>query len=65
MEAENGDGDLFGFERTGEVIQKGCADGLSAEGLIERLIGAVKEFAGDVPQGDDMTCVAVRRDSAS
>ena len=65
VEAENGDGDLFGFERTGEVIQKGCADGLSAEGLIERLIGAVKEFAGDVPQGDDMTCVAVRRDSAS
>ena len=29
--------------------------GLSAEALIDLLIGAVQAFAGDEPQGDDMT----------
>ena len=28
--------------------------------LIDRLIGAVQAFAGDEPQGDDMTCVVLR-----
>jgi len=36
------------------------AQRLSAEALIDRLIGKVQEFAGDEPQGDDMTCVVLR-----
>ena len=60
IEAANADEDIFGFEQTAEVIRAGCAEGLSAEGLIDRLIGAVQEFAGDTPQGDDMTCVVLR-----
>jgi serine phosphatase RsbU (regulator of sigma subunit) len=28
--------------------------------LIDRLTGAVQDFAGDEPQGDDMTCVVLR-----
>ena len=60
IEAGNADEDIFGFEKTAEVIRAGCAEGLSAEGLIDRLVGAVQVFAGDTPQGDDMTCVVLR-----
>ena len=60
IEAENAEGDIYGFERTSEMIRQGCIEGLSAEALIDRLIGAVKAFAGDVPQGDDMTVVVLR-----
>ena len=41
-------------------IQQGCAEGLLAEALIDRLIGAVQAFAGEVLQGDDMTCLVLR-----
>jgi hypothetical protein len=37
-----------------------CLRELPTEGLIERQFGAVQVFAGDEPQGDDMTCVALR-----
>jgi serine phosphatase RsbU (regulator of sigma subunit) len=37
-----------------------CLRELSTEGLIERQFGAVQVFAGDEPQGDDMTCVVLR-----
>jgi len=33
---------------------------MSAEALIDHLIGAVKAFAGDMPQGDDMTVVVLK-----
>ena len=51
IEAANPAGDTFGFEQTAETIRTGCAEGLSAEVLIDRLIGAVQDFAGDEPQG--------------
>jgi serine phosphatase RsbU (regulator of sigma subunit) len=60
IEATNAQEEMFGFEQTEETIQTACAEGLSAEGLIDRLIGAVQEFAGDEPQGDDMTCVVLK-----
>ena len=60
IEAANPAGDIFGFEQTAATIRAGCGEGLSAEALIDRLIGVVQAFAGDEPQGDDMTCVALR-----
>ena len=60
VEAANPAEDIFGFERTAATIRAGCGEGVSAEVLIERLIGAVQGFAQDVPQGDDMTCVVLR-----
>ena len=60
IEAVNAEKDIFGFEQTAETIRQGCQEGLSAEALIDRLIGAVQAFAGDVPQGDDMTCVVLK-----
>jgi len=59
-EATDADGEQFGFEQTAEVLRQGCSEGLSPEGLIDRLIGEVKAFTGDEPQADDMTCVVVK-----
>ena len=58
-EAANSEEQLFGFDRTMEVIRQGCSEGLSPEELIDRLIGEVKAFTGDEPQADDMTCVVI------
>ncbi|MBT4501210.1 MAG: SpoIIE family protein phosphatase [Gemmatimonadetes bacterium] len=51
---------MFGFERTSETIRQACVEDLSAEALIDRLIDAVQDFAGDMPQGDDMTVVVLK-----
>lgn len=59
-EAENAEREIFSFERTAEAVRRGCVDGLSAEGLIERLFEEVKDFSGETPQGDDMTCVVLQ-----
>jgi len=59
-EAANGQEEIFSFERTAETIRQGCSEDLSSEALIDHLIGAVKAFAGDMPQGDDMTVVVMK-----
>jgi len=58
--ATSAEGQFFGFDRTAEVIEQGCSEGLSPESLIDRLIGEVRAFTGDVPQTDDMTCVVIK-----
>ena len=40
IEAANAEEDIFGFEQTAETIRAGCAETLSADGLIDQLIGA-------------------------
>jgi sigma-B regulation protein RsbU (phosphoserine phosphatase) len=60
IEAGNAQEDLFGFERAAEVIRAACVEGLSAEELLDRLMGAVAEFMGDQSQGDDITCVVLQ-----
>ena len=59
-EATNVQEEMFGFERTAETIRKACVEDLSAEALIDRLFGAVQDFAGETPQGDDMTIVVLK-----
>jgi sigma-B regulation protein RsbU (phosphoserine phosphatase) len=60
VEAADAQEAVFGYEQTAETIRKGCVEDLSAAALIDRLIGAVKDFAGGEPQGDDMTVVVLR-----
>jgi len=60
IEAQNAQEEMFGFEQTEATVQMACSEGLSSGALIDRLIGKVQEFAGDEPQGDDMTCVVLR-----
>ena len=57
MEATNSHGELFGFNNTAEVIQKGCGEDLRAEALLERILDTVKDFAAGAPQADDQTVV--------
>ena len=52
--------DMFGLERTAEVVRRGGQEGVAAAELVDRLVVAVREFAGEEPQADDMTCVVVR-----
>jgi serine phosphatase RsbU (regulator of sigma subunit)/ligand-binding sensor domain-containing protein len=59
IEAENPDGDFFGFDRTAEIIARGCADRLTADSLLELIVEQVKVFSGDAPQGDDRTVVVM------
>ena len=60
IEAANIQEEIFSFERTAEVIRQSCQEELSAEELIDRLIEKVQAFAGDTPQGDDMTVVVLK-----
>jgi len=60
-EAANARDEIFGFERTIEVVRSGCRQEVAPEELIARLTDEVTTFAGDAPQADDMTCVVVGR----
>jgi serine phosphatase RsbU (regulator of sigma subunit)/ligand-binding sensor domain-containing protein len=60
VEAENADGQLFGFERTADTILRGCKKGLNAEDLLAQIVDEVKAFSGEVPQGDDQTIVVLQ-----
>lgn len=59
IEGANPAEELFGFERTAEVIRQGCAEGLSVEALIDRLCIAVEAFRNGVPQEDDLTVMVL------
>ncbi len=59
IEAENGDGDVFGYERTMETIAQGCRADMDPEQILEWIIGEVVAFSGDEPQGDDQTLVVI------
>ena len=60
IEAQNEAEDMFGCERTAEVIRQAGQDGLEAAELVERLVVAVRAFAGEQPQGDDQTIVVLK-----
>ena len=57
-EAMNRAGDLFGKARLKAAI---AAAGNDARGIIEAIITAVKNYAAETPQADDLTIVAIRR----
>ena len=59
IEAANVSDEMFGFERTTETIRRGCAEGLSAEALLERIVAEVGKFTGAAPQGADRTIVVL------
>ena len=58
-DADNAEGEIFGFARTAEIIRGGCQNDLSAEQLVDHIIREVKEFTGDAAQGDDQTVVVL------
>ena len=58
-EANNDKSELFGMPR----LQKACADiqGLSATEVTDVIFKAVKDYAGNAPQFDDITCINLVR----
>jgi hypothetical protein len=56
-EARNPSGEFFGMERVREILASGPP---SSRDLVERLVGAVADFAGGAGYADDLTLIAVR-----
>ncbi len=54
IEAQNADDQYFGQDRLIKVLRQ-CA-GRSAEEICTRIMEAVTEFVGQVPQSDDLLC---------
>jgi phosphoserine phosphatase RsbU/P len=57
-EAQNVDGDFFGPERLREATDGGRDEGTPE--LTGRVLNAVRAFAGDAPQSDDITILTVQ-----
>ena len=58
-EAMNGDGEQFGVDRIQEVFVANPPT--DSEQATYALFEAVREFVGDTPQSDDITCLVLRR----
>ena len=58
-EAMNGDGEEFGVDRLRDLFA-GAPPKHPGE-AIDAILDAVSAFAGDTPQSDDITCLALRR----
>jgi serine phosphatase RsbU (regulator of sigma subunit) len=58
FEAHNENGDMFGKERSKEVIRQNA--GLNAEGILKAVVEAVRSFRGDAAQNDDITLVVAK-----
>src|SRR5262249_33509259 len=56
-EAMNSAHELYGDARLEEAVRSARA--LPATDLVRHIIAAATEFAGDAPQSDDMTCLAL------
>jgi serine phosphatase RsbU (regulator of sigma subunit) len=53
---------MFGEPRLQELLEGSAAEGLDQ--LRDRVFQAVRGFAAGTPQGDDMTVIVARRESA-
>ena len=59
IEANNAEGELFGFEKTSDIIKLGCERDLGSQELIDFVFGEVGKHSGDVEQEDDQTIVVL------
>ena len=50
--------ELFGEERLNSIIRKNAR--LSAQEILDRILSGVQEFAGDMPQFDDITLLVIK-----
>ena len=60
IEATNASGDMFGFERTANVVLEGSKEGLSAEDLLEYIFSEINLFTKSAPRTDDQTIVVLK-----
>jgi serine phosphatase RsbU (regulator of sigma subunit)/DNA-binding NarL/FixJ family response regulator len=62
-EAMDGESELFGKERLKDAVRGATAAADGSRGIINAIIAAVKAYTAGTPQADDLTVVAVRRDT--
>ena len=55
IEARNGEGEPFGFEKTAALIKVGCERNLGSQELIDFVFGEVGKYSGGVEQEADQT----------
>ena len=60
IEAGSKSGELFGFERVTEMIQRVGRENISAEQIIELVFHELDHFAADYEQDDDQTIVVIK-----
>lgn len=58
IEAQNDDGDMFGFQRMEEAIRDGTS--ASSEAMLHHLCSKIDAFVGNTEPNDDMTIVIVQ-----
>lgn len=63
VEAANGAGEVFGYERLAAAVAEGCAVAPTAMELLAGLLAAVRQFSGGAVQGDDQTLVVLKVDA--
>ena len=59
VEATNKEGELFGFEKTSDIIKRGCEQDLGSQELIDFVFEEVEKHSGDIEQEDDQTMVVL------
>lgn len=59
VEAQNTAGEMYGFERLEELLN-GLPKGITAQGLIDAVMAAVRVHLGDQEPQDDVTLLAIR-----
>ena len=62
-EALNGKEEEFGIDRIHETLRKHA--GAPPQELLKNMRQAVSDYSGDVPQGDDITLLAIRTSGSS
>ena len=62
-EAQTKEGDILGRDKSMEIFGKVIAEaeGQDCAGVSERILEEIDQFAGDAPQADDITLIAMRR----
>ena len=58
-EATRSDEQMFGMDALRDLIGA-FQPGLNAQTIVEKILQDIREFAGDFPQSDDMTVIALR-----
>ena len=58
-EAMNEEGEEYGMERLCEILV--TAPSIHAQDISDTIFDSIREFAGEAPQSDDITCLTLHR----
>ena len=62
IEAEDPSGRIIGYEQTAALISSICGMQMTAQETLEAILSDLEKHRDNAIQGDDITCVVVRRE---